>query len=370
MTPAEILQTDIPDLNRLIDTDFLYQNSPCGYLSFYADGTIIKINQTLLSWLQQSNEEIVFNKKFSDIISKGGKFYYQVVVLPLLNMQGFVNEINFEIKTKDSAFPCLFNASAIKNEDAKIIAVNAIIFNITDRKKYETLLIAAKQHAEEEKKRFEFLSNSIPNIIWTALPSGKLNFLNERFFECFGYGIASLRQTSLLHLIHPLEQNVSLALWKKSLKQGATLELEARMKIASEKYEWFLIRAVPYKDIAGKISLWFGSCTNIDEQKKKQIETVKKLNDSLSEASEVISKNSETLREIAFDQSHLIRMPLSNILGIIQILDTIEIDNDTRQLISALQQSAVQLDDIIKKIVNKTYSENKQNDLIKKAEAY
>jgi len=358
MIPVEIFEKDTHDLNKLVDTEFLYQNSPCGYLSFYADGTIIKINQTLLSWLQQSNDEIVFTKKIGDILSKGGKFYYQMVVQPLLDMQGFANEINFEIKTKDSSFPCLFSGSAIKNEDKKIIAVNAIILNITDRKKYESQLFNAKQHAEEEKKRFEFLSNTVPDIIWTALPSGKLNFLNERFFECFGYGIASLLQKSLLRLIHSSEQKVSATLWKKSLKQGVILELEARMEIAAQKYEWFFIRAVPYKNATGNISLWFGSCTNIDAQKKKQLATVERLNDSLFDASEVIQKNSQTLREIAFDQSHLIRMPLSNILGIIQILDTIEIDDNTKQLISALQQSSVQLDDIIKNIVNKTYSES------------
>lgn len=127
-----------------------------------------------------------------------------------------------------------------------------------------------QNNMRKKKKRFEFLSNSIPNIIWTALPSGKLNFLNERFFECFGYKIASLRQTSLLHLIHPSEQKSSLLLWKRSLKQGVTLELEARMKITSQKYEWFLIRAVPYEDMTGNISLWFGSCTNIDEQKRSK----------------------------------------------------------------------------------------------------
>lgn len=358
MIPVEIFETDSHQLDQLVDTEFLYQNSPCGYLSFYADGTIIKINQTLLSWLQQNNNEIVFTKKFGDILSKGGKFYYQMVVQPLLDMQGFANEISFEIKAKNSSFPCLFSGSAIKNEDGKIIAVNAIILNITDRKKYETQLFSAKQHAEEEKKRFEFLSNSIPNIIWTALPSGKLNFLNERFFECFGYGIASLMQKSLLRLIHPLEQKVCATLWKKSLKQGTVLELEARMETALQKYEWFFIRAVPYRDTTGNISLWFGSCTNIDDQKKKQIATVEKLNSSLFEASEVIHKNSQALREIAFDQSHLIRMPLSNILGIIQILDSLDVDDNTKQLISALQQSSVQLDNIIKKIVNKTYSES------------
>lgn len=358
MQPVKTLHADTSDINALIDTELLYQNSPCGYLTFYANGTIIKINQTLLSWLQLSNEEIVFNKKFEDILSKGGKFYYQVVVLPLLNMQGFVNEINFEIKTKDSSFPCLFNASTIKDKNGKVIAVNAAILNINDRKKYESLLLNAKQNAEEEKKRFEFLSNSIPNIIWTALPCGKFNFLNERFFECFGYRIDSLRQTSLLHLIHPLQQKETILLWKRSLQQGVPLELEVRMKTL-EKYEWFLISAVPYKDINGTVSLWFGSCTNIDERKKKQIETLEKLNDNLSEASEVIHKNTETLREIAFDQAHLIRMPLANILGIVQLFETVNLDDDTKELIAALQESAAQLDNTVRNIVNKTYSKNK-----------
>lgn len=356
MFPEKRLIKNSGDVNDLIDTEFLYQNSPCGYLSFYPDGTIIKINQTLLSWLQADNDAITGKIKFSSILSKGGRFYYEMVVLPLLQMQGFVNEINFEIKSQKETFPCLFNASAVTGEDGSILAFNAIILNITDRKKYESLLLTARKNAEEERKRFEFLSNTIPNIIWTTLPSGLINFVNDRFFQAFGSKTRSIRFKSFIHLIHFTERKRTFAAWKVSLQTGTDFEVEVRCETVSQKYEWFLIRAIAYKDNEGNITNWFGSCTNINEQKEKERQTVEKLSGSLSEAGELINKNTQTLREIAFNQSHLIRQPLSNILGIIDIMNEMTMDDNLKQTVSMLQISAEKLDAVIKEIVYKTYS--------------
>jgi len=356
MFSDKLLDNNSGKSRLLIDTEFLYQNSPCGYLSFYPNGTIIKINQTLLSWLQKDNEEITGKTKFSNLLSKGGRFYYEMVVLPLLQMQGFVNEINFEIKSKEESFPCLFNASTVTGEDGEVLAINAIILNITDRKKYESLLLVARQNAEEEKKRFEFLSNTIPNILWTALPTGEINFVNERYYEIFGSKTRSIRSGSFIHLIHPNERKEALAAWKLLLQTRTNFELEVRFETALRKYEWFLINAVPYKDKDGNVTTWFGSCTNINEHKEKERQTVEKLNDSLFEAGELINKNSETLREIAFNQSHLVRHPLTNILGIIKIMTEMEMDSSLTQMVSMLQVSAGKLDDVIKEIVYKTHS--------------
>lgn len=342
------------ELPNLTDTEFLYENSPCGYLSFYLDGTIIKINKTLVSWLNSESDVITGKTNFNSLLSKGGSFYYQMVVLPLLQMQGFVNEINFEIKSKEATFPCLFNASVVKDKDGKVLAINAIILNITDRKKYESLLLTARKNAEDEKKRFEFLANSVPNIIWTALPSGKIDFLNDRFFQTFGSKTRSLRSNSFIHLIHFAERRRTLKAWRSSIETDANFEVEARFEIAPQKYEWFLIHAVPYKNGEGNIINWFGSCTNINEQKEKERQTVEKLNASLYEAGEVINKNSQALREIAFNQSHLVRHPLTNILGIVHLMNEMEMDNSLKQLTSMLHTSAKQLDDVIKEIVLKT----------------
>ena len=338
--------------NDLVDTEFLYQNSPCGYLSFYPDGRIIKINETLVSWLQNTRDNIVKNN-FSDLLSKGGKFYYQMVVAPLLTMQGFVNEINFDICSGTRTFPCLFNASTVKDKQGEIVAINAIILNITDRKKYEGLLLVARQNAEEERKKFEFLSNTIPNIIWTAAADGKVNFVNDRFFESFGSSSASLKHHSFVHLIHPEERRQTLQLWKKSLHNKCNLEIEARLKTIGGEYAWFLVRAVPYEDKDGQVGSWFGSCTNINDQKEKERKTVEWLNGNLSRADELITKNSTTLREIAFEQSHLVRQPLTNIMGIIHVMIDLEMDDQLKRWVMLLQESSTKLDEVIRTIVDK-----------------
>ena len=239
MSSHKVPQQDARDIN-LVDTEFIYQNSPCGYLSFYPDGTIFKINQTLLSWLNSDSEAIIGTIKFSSLLSKGGRFYYEMVVLPLLQMQGFANEINFEIKSKEESFPCLFNASAVKSDDGTILAFNAILINITDRKKYELLLLTARQNAEEEKKRFEFLLNTIPNIIWTALPSGEINFVNERFFQTFGNKTSSLRFNSFIHLIHLTERRRVLASGKSHWKHEQILRRRLGLKWYHKNMNGFL----------------------------------------------------------------------------------------------------------------------------------
>lgn len=345
----------ISSSDELVNSDFLYENSPCGYLTFYPDGTIIKINQTLATWLQVEKETLYGKVKLGSLLSKGGRFYYEMVVLPLLQMQGFVNEINFEIKSSDDSFPGLFNASVVRNSLGEIIAINAIILNITDRKKYESLLLTARQTAEEERKRFEFLSNSVPNIIWTALPSGHVDFVNDRFYQVFGSKTSTVRFKSFLHLVYFTERKRAFVAWKSSVQTGNKFELEVRILTASQKHEWFLITAVPYTDLEGRVISWFGSFTNINVHKEQQQQTVEKLNDSLFAAGEEISKKAQTLREIAFDQSHLIRHPLTNILGITSIMKEMKMNAGLTQMVKMLETSAHQLDEVIKEIVYKTY---------------
>lgn len=340
--------------NLLNNTEFLYENSPCGHLSFLPDGTIFRLNQTLLDWIGLNNEEITGQKKFHDILSVGGKLYYQMVVLPLLNRQGFINEINFDIDLKNgNAFPSLVNAVNIKDDDGKTIAIHATILKITDRKKYESELLRSKQFAEEERKRFESLSNIIPEIIWTALANGSVNFTNKRFFEYFKYQEETSRKTSLLHLFHPKDRKRLFKDWIEAVKQGEKFEAEVMLKNHTGKFRWFLIRAVPYKDLNNKIEMWFGSCINIHEHKKQQLQAVENLNNSLSEASGLISMKEKTLEEIAYSQSHLVRRPLANILGLVDMLETTEEPSGNDAIVAMLKQSAAELDQMVKNIVLK-----------------
>ena len=148
----------------------LYENAPFGYISFLADGTIFKINKTLLDLLGFEREEIVQVKKIQNLFRIGGKIYFETHFFPLIRMQGFVKEINFDLLRKDgSFFPALINVDQITGLNSNISSYRASVIDITDRKKYEKVLIESKQKAEmATRAKAEFLS-TISHEIRTPL---------------------------------------------------------------------------------------------------------------------------------------------------------------------------------------------------------
>lgn len=148
----------------------LYENAPFGYISFLADGRIFKINKTLLNLLGFEKAEILQVKKIQSLFKIGGKIYFETHFFPLVRMQGFVKEINFDLVKKDgSFFPALINVDQITDPQSNISSYRASVIDITDRKKYEKVLMESKENAERATRaKAEFLS-TISHEIRTPL---------------------------------------------------------------------------------------------------------------------------------------------------------------------------------------------------------
>ena len=138
----------------------LYENAPCGYISTRPDGTLIKVNQTFLSWTGYSREELLAGKRLVDMLSIGGKIFHETHLAPLLRMQGFVNELQLELVLKDGHhLPILLNAVQKRDAAGNPLVHRITVFNITDRKKYERELLLARQKAEQATQaKADFLS--------------------------------------------------------------------------------------------------------------------------------------------------------------------------------------------------------------------
>ncbi|MCH8569750.1 MAG: PAS domain-containing protein [Balneolales bacterium] len=151
------------------DAEDLYQNAPFGYLSMHTDGSIININNTLLEWLNYERSEILFKKKFQDLLSIGGKIYFETHIMPLLQMQGDVHEINIDIKGRnDSKLPALINARRIENTPHNKPVYRFSVLNITQRKQYELELMIAKKKAEETVQRLQQINKELEQFAYTA----------------------------------------------------------------------------------------------------------------------------------------------------------------------------------------------------------
>jgi len=254
-------------LDSLIDPEELYQNAPCGYLSFVPDGTIVKVNKTLANWLGYSAEDILGKMKFTDLISKGGALHFEMFFRPLINVNGVVNQLSYDIIKKDrSTFPVFLSAVTSKNPEGNVQAINATLYDVRERIMYEQELLLAKKKADAERKRFEFLSDFNPEIIWTASDSGNIDYVNKRFYQFFNTRKFSTEKT--LSKVCPLDRFKLLRRWISSIKAARTFNVEIRLENQSGAYEWHLIKADIYLEDNSAEARWIGSCTNIDNQVK------------------------------------------------------------------------------------------------------
>ncbi len=141
--------------------DELYSEAPCGYFSALPDGTITKINDTLLNWLSYSREEMIGKIQWTDLLTAGGKIYHQTHFIPLLYMQDFIQEINFDFKKSNGEkIHVLVNAKIRKDTTGKLNLLRIIVIQFTQRKSYELEILNAKQQAEiANRAKSEFLTN-------------------------------------------------------------------------------------------------------------------------------------------------------------------------------------------------------------------
>lgn len=348
MSRILIKKNDAEHLAEIASSNFFYQQSLCGFISFLPDGTILRVNQTFCKWLGLTEGDI-YGLKFSSLLSKEDALYYRMGISTLLKLQGFVDEINFNFVSAKGHFDTLFNAVSYEDESGQLIAINATIQKITKRKKFENDLLKAKSDAIEEKRRFEFLSNTVPNLIWTALPNGKINFINQRYKDYFGYSDAEEVHNAKDIFIEDRQGMRNACL--KCLISGRKMEKEIRLQAEGKNPEWFFVSAQPFYNENGNIELWFGSFTSIHKQKLLQQANYSSLTSSLNLANKTIDNNKQKFMKIAMDQSHMIRKPLANILGLLSLLDGIPLTSEAKDMISLLNISAAELDGLIKEVV-------------------
>jgi PAS domain S-box-containing protein len=116
----------------------LYENAPCGYHSVVADGTILRMNQTELTWLGFTREELVGKRMFADLVSRRCDSDYRHTFAALSAGQN-ISEIETELVRKDgSTFDAFLRIAAVRDGRGKFLQTRATVIDITARKHAET----------------------------------------------------------------------------------------------------------------------------------------------------------------------------------------------------------------------------------------
>lgn len=115
---------------------------------------------------------------------------------------------------------------------------------------------------------FRELANTLPQIVWIADGSGKLQYVNRQWTDYAGLTLEQTRDYSRYSaVIHPDDIDRLDRTWAEALETESLYEVEIRIKRASDGvYRWFLTRAVPVRDERGRIAHWYGTSTDIDDR--------------------------------------------------------------------------------------------------------
>lgn len=153
---------------------------------------------------------------------------------------------------------------ATYDESGRPLRIDGIGIDITPQKQAEEAL----RRSEE---RFRRLANAVPTFVWTANAEGVVDYVNEQWERYTGLPVSSTLDGSWRSARHPDDFETSLVAWQKALTTGQPFRTESRFRRTDGVYRWFLSHAEPLRNRQGEITGWFGTGTDIHDQKRTEV---------------------------------------------------------------------------------------------------
>lgn len=144
-----------------------------------------------------------------------------------------------------------------ENKPRKLIGT---IRDITEEKDYQQKLL-------EREEKFRLLADSMPQFVWTSGADGNLDYFNQSVYKQTGLTEEQVMNGGWIEIVHPDEREENIKKWQNAVMTGEEFIFEHRFLNKEGEYRWQLSRAIPHRDASGKIKMWVGTSTDIQEQK-------------------------------------------------------------------------------------------------------
>jgi diguanylate cyclase (GGDEF)-like protein/PAS domain S-box-containing protein len=164
---------------------------------------------------------------------------------------------------------------------------------------------AAINAPRDGETRFRLLAEAIPQIVWTAVPGGGIDYCNQRFYDLTGFSKEETLGWAWQQALHPDDRPLALQNWENSRRTGTSFDIESRLRTAAGGFRWHLVRATPMRDSAGTIVKWFGACTDIDDQMRHQEVLEEQLKQHTEALMDANTRLQSEMRERALAQQEL-----------------------------------------------------------------
>lgn len=195
----------------------------------------------------------------------------------------------------------------------------------------------------ESELRFRQLADSMPQMVWTALPNGTMDYCNRRYREFAGESKPISSVTTWMAVIHPEDREETISEWKNSVESGTVYQIQHRLLHSDGTFHWYLSRAIPAVDANGSIQKWYGTATNIDSTKEAE--------EALRESEAGLRRLTDSLERQVSERTVQVRA-LSKALTIAEQRERQHVSHilhdDIRQILFAIKMRLELLEDEVK----------------------
>jgi PAS domain S-box-containing protein len=194
-------------------------------------------------------------------------------------------------------------------------------------------------------EQFRFLAESVPQIVWTSTGVDGNDYLNQRWYDYTGLPPAAPGSGAhWLVVLHPDDVKPTTERWARCVATGEFFEIEYRFRRHDGQYRWFLGQARPQRGPDGRIQKWFGTCTDIEDQKQSQ--------QLLLAQNAQLRRTNQDLDQFVYTASHDLRQPINNMAGIFEELTRTAYfrDPDAVLLIAMFEKALQQIDATIEEL--------------------
>ena len=220
------------------------------------------------------------------------------------------------------------------------------IRDITEEKNHE-------QELKESEYKFRLLADSMPQHIWTSDTEGNLNYYNYSVFAYSGLTQEQINKDGWIQIVHPDDREENIKQWINSITTGEDFLFEHRFRRHDGEYRWQLSRAIPQRDVSGKIQMWVGTSTDIHDKKSVEVQ----LDKLVIERTTQLERSNEDLQQFAHVASHDLKEPVRKIMTFCnRLIDEFDEDIPARgkEYIEKIQRASKRMTAMIEGVL--TYS--------------
>jgi len=301
---------------------------PAGIAVMRGPALVIELANPL--FLQLSGTEELVGRSIRDAIPGFAGLDFEAVLVGVMEQGSAYVAKGLPCKHNTGDGFCDFVCEPMRGADGVVEGVIVVATDVTEQALSQRRVDDARRAAALSEQRFQILAEVIPQLVWSTSADGGDIYLSPRWYEYTGQSRSQILTSGWRSALHPDDLEASRPLWSPSA--DAAWQQEFRLRRHDGQYRWHLVRSVSHCDRDGTILRWYGTATDIDEQRR------------------AIRSRDDLLATV----SHDLRNPLGTITLATEVLrrqTKVEDERGTRQL-ATISRSAQRMEQLIRDLLD------------------